>query len=619
MIGSRILLALGLMVFFSSVLAGQQRDAALAQPPATGTASISGVIRSAEPTPTPVPRAIVTMTFGRVVRTTLSDDTGRFTIAGLPAGTFTVAARKAAWLPTQHGATRPGSNGVPVVVAEGARVEASLTMFKGAAVTGVLRDVLGETVSGVPVSAIDVRTGTPPLGTAPAEFSSTDDRGVYRLYGLPPGEYLIAAVPPASRAALVGTLSTGELDAIASIGSQPPAAGAAQAGPGANLPSSRAVHYAPTYYPGTPYLDQALRLKLQPGDERVGINLEISPVLVGRLEGTVSVDSSDRSLLRVDVMPWQRLLPSAISPVRAQLPDPSGKFGFNNLPPGRYRVLARLNPGGRDRMEVVDVPMPGGGTRKVVRETSSAFPTGDFHYAYADVDIRGDDRTSVTLTMQPGGVISGRLRIDTDSGTKPPELTRVGLSLESDVSGTAPVPSGNLLTQTVAEVRLDGTFELRGIGPGRFRFKVTGPLEGNVRWQATSAIFGGRDLFDEWIDFGPGMSLPDVLITLSDRRTGVDGLLQSATGQPSSSVNVIVVPVSRDLWSAGSRRIVSVRPQSDGRFLFDVPPGDYALAAVTDFDPLDLLDTAWLEQIVGAGVKVTVAEGTRTRQDIRIR
>jgi hypothetical protein len=79
------------------------------------------------------------------------------------------------------------------------------------------------------------------------------------------------------------------------------------------------------------------------------------------------------------------------------------------------------------------------------------------------------------------------------------------------------------------------------------------------------------------------------------------------------------VPVDRELWRAGARRIVSSRPQSDGRFTFDVPPGDYALAAVTDFDPLDLTDPAWLEQIVGAGVKVTVAEGARTRQDLRIK
>ena len=612
------LLGISLLVVTSVAPAAQQRDAAPGQPPA-GTAVLTGIIRSAEPTPAPVPRAIVTVTSGRLIRTTLSDDSGRFSIGGLPAGTFTVAARKAAWLPSHHGATRPGSHGVPVVVAEGARVEAPLTMFKGAAVAGVLRDIFGEPVSGVPILAINARTGNAPPGTAPPEFSSTDDRGAYRLYGLPPGEYVVAALPPASRAGFVGTLSTSELDAVASIASQAPTTGGTPVGSAGNLPNSRAVHYTPAYYPGTPYLDQALRLKLAPGDDRSDINIEILPVLVGGLDGTVSVDANDRSLLRVDLMPWQRLMPSVTSSVRAQLPDATGRFSFNNLPPGRYRVIARLNPGGRDRMEVVDVPVPGGGTRKVIRESSSAFPTGDFHYAYADVDVRGDDRTGVTLTMQPGGVISGRLRIDTESGTKPPALTRVGFSLEADVSRTAPVPSGSLLMQTVAEVRPDGTFELRGIGPGRFRLTVTAPPEGNVRWHATSARLGERDLFDEWVDFGPGMALPDVIVTLSDRRSGVDGLLQSAGGQPSSSVNVIVLPLNRDLWRAGNRRIVFTRPQSDGRFTFDVPPGDYALAAVTDFDPLDLQDPAWLEQIVGAGVNVTVAEGARTRQDLRIR
>jgi hypothetical protein len=607
--------AMVLVAACPALLTAQQRDGVVRQP-FTGTAVISGVVRSANEPSSTVPRAIVTVIAGSTVRSTLSGDDGRFSIEKLPAGTYAIAARKAGWLPAQHGATRPGTAGVPLVVADGARVDAPLTMFRGAAITGVLRDSLGEPLMGMPVIAIDARTGAAVHGPVPAELSTSDDRGVYRLYGLPAGHYFVATVPPAGTPGRTGTLSIHEMEAALAMLTNRAAAGDAPES-GLNLPESRTVHYAPLLHPGTPYLEQAVSVAIGSGDDRAGIDINVTPVPVGSIGVKVEVDPSLRAGIAMELIPAGRVASALASSNRAASAPLAEQWTFNNLAPGRYRVLARAAPGGNSRPEIVQTRMPDGSVRESVQRVIR--PPTDYLYGFADVDVQADDRASVTLTLQSGGVIFGQLRLDPASTAKLPDFSQITIGLEHDSLPYAFISRGTLTREAVSDVKPDGTFELRGIGPGRVRLAVSAPADGGVRWHARSARLGDRELLDEWLEFGPGLSLPDVVITLSDRRTGLDGVLQSASTQPGPAVSVVIVPVDRELWRAGSRRIVSSRPQSDGRFTFDVPPGDYALAAVTDFDPLDLTDPAWLEQIVGAGVKVTVAEGARTRQDLRIK
>src|SRR5262245_46210560 len=106
-------------VFFLSAcvaLAAQQRDAPAAPPVPTGTGRISGVVRSADDARTPIRRAVVTVTGAVPARSVVSDDAGRFTFERLPAGSFTITARKAAYLAAPYGARRPGRTGVPVAL-----------------------------------------------------------------------------------------------------------------------------------------------------------------------------------------------------------------------------------------------------------------------------------------------------------------------------------------------------------------------------------------------------------------------------------------------------------------------------------------------------------------------
>jgi hypothetical protein len=97
-------------------------------------------------------------------------------------------------------------------------------------------------------------------------------------------------------------------------------------------------------------------------------------------------------------------------------------------------------------------------------------------------------------------------------------------------------------------------------------------------------------------------------------------VLQSASGQPATPYSIVALPADRSLWRARSRRIASARPSTSGRFVFpNLPAGAYLITALTDLDPLDLVDMAFLEQLAASGLAVTVQEGEKKQQDLRIK
>jgi protocatechuate 3,4-dioxygenase beta subunit len=204
-----ILLPLFLMTL-AGTLSQQPRDGA--RPAATGTSRLSGVVVTGERSPQPVRRAIVTISGSALglSRSTITDDGGRFTFDALPAGRFTVTAARRAYLTSAFGAAYPGDAGTAITVGEAAQVDdVRITLWKGAVLTGAIVDASGTPIPSVAVTVFRVTESD----YATAGEDVTNDRGVYRVYGLPPGDYIVVAAPRPAGVGDMGVRSEREVDA----------------------------------------------------------------------------------------------------------------------------------------------------------------------------------------------------------------------------------------------------------------------------------------------------------------------------------------------------------------------------------------------------------------------
>jgi hypothetical protein len=199
-------------------------------------------------------------------------------------------------------------------------------------------------------------------------------------------------------------------------------------------------------------------------------------------------------------------------------------------------------------------------------------------------------------------------RVEFEGGPRPSDLSQVHLSLVQ--------ASANDLGAPVTPVTpdADGRFSLLGVIPGRYR--LSGSANG---WKLKSSVVGGQDSLDFPLDVKPGESPDGAVVTFSTRTTTLSGVLSDPVGHPTPDYTVVAFPADSRYWTPQSRRVQAARPATDGRFAFqDLPPGEYRLAAVADVEPGQWFDPQFLRQLIQASVPVTLGEGERRAQDMRI-
>jgi len=223
--------------------------------------------------------------------------------------------------------------------------------------------------------------------------------------------------------------------------------------------------------------------------------------------------------------------------------------------------------------------------------------------------------SSGLLTLESGVTVAGRVVFN---GASPPTDATAGVNVRLTPAhgdqGAADVRT--------AVVTPERTFMIVGVVPGEYLLSASLIARGTpaVGWTFRSASVGGRDVTDLPLVIAAGTEPDNLMVSFSNRSTEISGLLQDASGRSAPEYFIVVFPANRALWAAGSRRIQQARPATDGRFtITGLPAGDYALAATTDVQPSDLLDPAFLDQLLAASlVRLSLEEGARVTQDIRV-
>lgn len=577
-----------------------QRDRSVPSGAQVGTASVSGTVWHGSDRTTPVRRAVISIIAADAsdVRSAVTDDSGRYTVENLAAGRYWIRAEKPVYLTNLYGASRPGRPGAPVVIHENQQLAGlDVTLPRGGVLSG--RIVLE---SGVPAAGLTVRAipavereagGTYLPSQAPFR---TDDRGEFRIYGLAPGDYIVAAMPDSGGQAIQRRSET-EVDLVLAKLKQPPAVSGATVEP-ENVHESPLVGFAPSYFPGTPLASEAGIVNVGLGDERTGVSFSFQPVALATLEGEV-VRANGQSPASVVMVVEPVGPPMPLTATRSLRPTEQGRFVIPDLPPGVYHVRARAGA------------TAAGGTNAINGANRPEWAT-------AIVMVRGDAVRGVSLTLRDGYQLAGRF--STPAAVGPVVWTGARVRVIPIGRDNVMVFNDAQLAPRVAPVAADGTFVIEGIEPARYTIEVT-PSASALRLglRLSMIAHGEADLRDRPLTFEPG-SITGVDVRFDTRATGLEGRITSVTGAPTAEYLIATFPADKTTWHPHSPRIQLTRPASDGAFRFeDLPPGAYRIVALTDVDDADLRNATFLESIYDASLPVTIEAGRMARQDVRIR
>jgi len=591
----RPLLVASVLIAAAAVRAAtQQRDVT---PPALGTAQITGIVLTADKTPAPVRRAIVSLIGERADHPlAVTDDTGRFAFVNLPADRYSLSVAKSAFVPLVYGSKRPGGSGVPIVLADGQRIAVSLNLLRGSVITGTVRDERGRPLPGVTVTAlryaVSYQTGERTLqsvtvgsaGSVVAGFSpeafpgtgATDDRGEYRIYGLAPGDYIIrAAARPPYSSIMAGTDVRRMTDADVQRAQrllQGPGSVSGTDTAGARSDASR-VDYVPIYHPGALDAADAATVTVGPAEERAGVDVLLRYVPTAAIVGVVTgPDGSPVPGAQIALMTNPRSSSGGVD--RSARSNDDGEFVLPGIPPGRYEIQA------------------------------STYPAGFFGTVEVSIDGRG---VATSIVLAPGTTISGRIVFDGSSRAPAPNTLPLILRRQFFSTGS-----------TSYQIEADGRFTYSRVAPGRYRLNINGrPPAG---WILRSATVNGADASDVEFDVKPQANIENVVITLTDRPAELSGVLQHGDGSPAPDYVLVVFSADPAFRVPRTRRTQQVRPDINGRFIArDLPAGEYFISAVTDLENGQWNDPAFLAELAATSpIKISLAEGDKKIQNIRI-
>lgn len=628
--------AILLLVLLAQVPQPPARDRSGGPPAlAAGTASIAGVVMTEGESPQPLRHASVTLSMGAlgVPRIAVSDEAGRFLFTDLPQGSYHLSATRPAWVPVDGGLrTAYGTGGVPVNVREGDAITGlTVRMARGAVLAGVVRHPGGVPASGVLIQALRaVPMDGRRLTSVVAPPVTTGADGEYRIYGLPAGSYVVQASTTLMgqdvevRPVLPSDVRWAE--ALAQQARQAPAGVLAVPAPPEAPPTQRV---AATFYPGTARVSDALVVTVAAGEERPSLDFEIvhvpTAVISGRVIGLDGAPARQAmvSLQNTAVGPEDDLLGFAAQLAGQRgVTQADGAFALRGVAPGQYRVTVRAAPPpspGQRGQALMGVGALFGGAGAM----AGAMPL----WAEETVEVSGRPVGPLTLQLREGLTVSGRLVFETGV---PPAAGAIRVSL-ADPSTDVMAPGMAMLMQmgqfSGAAVAADaeGGFTIGGLTPGRYTLGVTMPgmrasaTAPGTGWMVTSVQAAGRDLTDFGVEVAAGADLSALVVTLTDAPAELSGRVLDAASQPFAAYPLVVFPADRSFWVRGSRRVHLVQPAADGSYVVaGLPGGEYLLALVTEVDRRELASPAFLESLVPSALRLTLTDGERRTQNVRL-
>ena len=257
----------------------------------------------------------------------LSGQDGSFRLLAQPAE-YTLSAQREGYFGQKvYGAWQAAAS-QRIEVKAGQAAPASTFRLTGTGViTGQIADQNGRPASRVSVAAMQLRYAEGRPTVVSVNSGTTNERGEYRLFWVPPGEYLVAFSPPLSFVVAPQTIPTGNTQSI----------------------------QAATFYPGTADRSKARVVSVTSGGEVRNVDIAIQTLPVFTISGRIdypfppvspNAASAVTVLPTISMLSHESLLQNPINMGNTNgLPIPSrqvGLFEFRAIASGTYDLIATV-------------------------------------------------------------------------------------------------------------------------------------------------------------------------------------------------------------------------------------------------------------------------------------
>jgi hypothetical protein len=470
------------------------------------------------------------------IATTRTDEYGRYWFSEVPSSFYWLRVVAPEYITTDNWDDEgPGRN---VSVADGESVEnVDLDLILGGVITGRITDSQGNPIVGeyVELTIVD-ECG---LESRPQTFEfeddfETDDGGAYRVYGIPPGRYLvsvgvdIALITGAVRDKFGSSDQMGQVDGD--------------------------HYFEQTYYPGVSDRARAQVLDVKRGGEITDVNFRVGQAFRAfKVSGRVIYSDSHQPIDSCHIQLGHKIGGSYRSSYCLDGPsdtDEDGNFTVSELVPGCFFVSAQFD----SETELYCKPV--------------------------EFEIKDDDIEGLEIKAHRGLTISGSVMVE-GASTKEVTAKLARLKLRTD----SHQDDGCSHDFREAAVNSDGSFTIRGLRPGRVQVSL-GFEDVSWYFSMVRIEYQGAGGEPKVISVRNQRDTPPILLGESGLK-GVRIVLSYKNGSIRGHVNMMGVKLDSGArlssgisWhTANAGWSTSTEVDANGNFAIDgLEPGEYSIS-----------------------------------------
>ena len=525
-VGQQLTLTTLLILFICVAAQAREND----NPPTPREESRTGLIsgRVVSDSGQPLAGATVTVRSGGAFssgRNTVTNLEGNFQISGLDNALYFITAYYPAYVGSLPSVDAPPPS---YRVGDTVRIE----LVRGGVITGTVTNSSGEPVIGVRVRSFMIRDtsgkSTKGMITLGGE-RTTDDRGIYRIFGLAPGSYIV------------------------------------QAGGGGIQTSANPTDFdAPTFAPSSTR-DTATEIQVRGGEEStVDIRYRGEP---GRtVSGTVKIQGNQgASVSLIRVGDGMRTSSSAYQAANAR------GFMFSGIGDGDYEVTAQ---------EATSLPSTSS------PEVSISEPV---RFSVRGADVSGLELVPKPLAVITGKLALEPSKVPECQNKRQPLLSETSITPIQNRKEAASDQLAFMIAFLGATIPdKDGAFAIKNMRPGQYSFtprffarywflkSMTLPPAAPASTTAKTTNSAVRDAAKNWTSVKSGDRVTGLTITLAEGAGSIRGVIDK---KEVNDLRVYLVPSERDKVEEPLRYFMST-VNNDGTFaLNNLAPGRYWILA----------------------------------------